>query len=237
MQVSDFYVFCSFFVVLSSFRVHLLHYFMIIKLTIFLRVNRNKMKPLLLFFISITSFFIKYIAVGLSFKGFDFFSIPNFKNKLLIYLLIFVIQLFKLPNIIWFQKLLDNDFLKIIILSGLNSFDVSTANDLTLFYLKDDNLNYILYVVNSFVFGFANFLNRYLTVISPSEWNFDSFLKEGIPYLITYSIIVAGNLVCFGWEFLNYLLNFGVIFFLSCYNWKKMEKKKLALKNLKEEKN
>ena len=121
---------------------------------------------------------------------------------------------------------LESKFLKMIIASGLNSFDVATVNNLVFIYLSGSHPEHLTFALAMLIFSSAALVNRFITVYDPCQWrNIKILMSEFKSIMITYSIISITN-ICFHEEQprLTQAINWVAIFCLSGYNYHRSEK-------------
>lgn len=135
------------------------------------------------------------------------------------------------------HKLTDSFFVKIMVTSALNSFDISAMNMISAGSLIGKNAGVLAYFFWMILFGCGGLVNRFLTVYPQEQWsNVKLFRSEVNVYMVTYLVVSFSNIYFEPLGSINQFITFTAVFWMSAHNWRRAEKKKVIILKEKEEK-
>lgn len=196
-MLSAIFLFCPCFFLFLSLKQMVQSPFVFLKLMNLMTSDPAK-APILL--ITIVFYFLKFSVIGFGNNGFLFFLSAEFLHRVLVFMIIHTAYLILdqiFGNKIRLVHLItDSLFVKVMVTSGLNSFDITTINVFANNYMSEKNPKYFTFLAIMLMFGCAGLLNRFFTVYSMNNWRKGSlFRSEANVYMLTYLVISLAHII------------------------------------------
>ena len=196
-MLTTIFLFCPCFFLFLSLKQIVQSPFVFLKLMNLMTSDPAK-APILL--ITIVFYFLKFSVIGFVNNGFLFFISADCLHRVLVFMIIHTAylildQIFG-NKIRLIHRITDSLFVKVMVTSGLNSFDITAMNVFANNYMSEKNPQYFTFLAVMLMFGCAGLLNRFFTIYSMDNWRKGNlFRSEANVYMLTYFVISLAHIL------------------------------------------